>query len=852
MDMKKTNILAVTAAASVFAATALADTILWYRFDGSGDTVVNAANPGFMDGKLKSIKSGWGSSGYEIGDDSAKFPVRGEAAFPGGFTVYDPVGGTNCPAPHAMSWSNEAHYGFVVAEDASGLHTKKTMTVEAFFRIKPGAVSRGNKMHPIVNCGWDDKYGYMMSVMDGKPFVRIKYLKKDGSFAGTGGSLWLANAARSPADPLPTNILYDGKWHHMAFTVNDSGTVKLYLDYMQVASANLSNYAGLYFDNTAPNCDIFQVGATLQSNLRSLWGDIAEVRISDAVLDPASFLRPVQVMDGVTDDDTFFYLPLGNLAWFAQPSQAGYTNAVEWIAPYLPLPGSSCRPSMIRSTTASVMPEIPTHVDDVAISQLRDGICSGTMVTNSGSMRFFRKSNIFINTSNGNEMPREVGSAISVPVGETIQTNDFTMEFFFRQPTKMSSTTNTTATIVYSPWVKICINQTDGRLLTRPFCEDGGKEETYYKNLSTSGRVDDDKWHHYAFVWEQETSNAVFFIDYKCIGSIVVSNGLQHTAQSTVFNIGSEVTVNSQAFGGFLDDVRLTRRILRPHEFLTSRVKQGPENVLFHARFENDHSAGVGSDIVGDGTPRKINGYTGDKCKVPEFRSHGRNSKVFADGGLSDPVPNAGYLRLDGGEVYWPHNSLLDRSRFTVEFFAAFNVCSNGSNLIRLSPGYNSAHSNPYGEPSIPVWGIYTRRRAGESLGLMFVTLTSTNIAQRMALNHPNADDISLDLGRKDLKMEVGDVMQDGRWHHWAITFDVTEENNMLCKVWCDYETVFEIERKGLLNVPLHGSVLEIGGTGNNVALVHGSYDEIRITAGVLPPEKFMRRGRPGFMFICR
>ena len=185
-----------------------------------------------------------------------------------------------------------------------------------------------------------------------------------------------------------------------------------------------------------------------------------------------------------------------------------------------------------------------------------------------------------------------------------------------------------------------------------------------------------------------------------------------------------------------------------------------------------------------------------------------------------------------------------------MEFFAAFNVCSNGSNLIRFSPGYNSVHPNPYGEPSIPVWGIYTRRQANEVPSLMFVTLTSTNIAQRMALNHPNA--VADDVGRKDVKMEVGDVMHDGRWHHWAITFDVTEENNTLCKVWCDYETVFEIERKGLLNVPLHGSVLEIGGTGNNVALVHGSYDEIRITAGVLPPEKFMRRGKPGFMFICR
>lgn len=844
MDMKKTNILAVTAAASVFAATALADTILWYRFDGSGDTVVNAANPGFMDGKLKSIKSGWGSSDYVLGDDSAKFPVPGGAAFPRGFTVYDPVGGTNCPAPHAMSWSNEAHYGFVVAEDASGLHTKKTMTVEAFFRIKPGAVSRGNRMHPIVNCGWDDKYGYMMSVMDGKPFVRIKYLKNDGTSAGTGGAMWLAN---KPDNPLPPTILYDGKWHHMAFTVNDDGAVKLYLDYLQVGRATLDEYAGLYFDGNTPKCDIFQVGATLQTNLRSLWGDIAEVRISDAVIEPASFLRPVQVMDGVTDDDTFFYLPLGNLSWFAQPSQTGYTNAVEWIAPYLPLPGSSCRPSMIRSPTASVMPEIPVHVDDAAVAQLRDGIYSGNAVTNQGSMKFFRKTNTI------NEKLREVGHAISIPVGETIQTNDFTMEFFFRQPTVMSPSTNTTATIVYSPWVKVCIFQDTGKLLSRPFWEEGGEKNVYKKELYTRERVDDDKWHHYAFVWEQETSNAVFFIDYKCIGSIVVSNGLQHTAQSTVFNIGCEVTVNSQGFGGFLDDVRLTRRVLRPHEFLTSRVKQGPEDVLFHARFENDYSAGIGSGVVGDGTARRINGNTGDKWNIPEFRSHDRNSKVFADGGLTDPVPNAGYVRLDGGEVFWPHNSLLDRNRFTVEFFAAFNVCSNGSNLIRFSPGYYSnfnVQPNPYGKPSIPVWGIYTRRQANEVPSLMFVTLTSTNIAQRMALNHPNA--AADDVGRRDVKMEVGDVMQDGRWHHWAITFDVTEENNTLCKVWCDYEPVFEIERKGLLNVPLHGSVLEIGGTGNNVALVHGSYDEIRITAGVLPPEKFMRRGRPGFMFICR
>jgi len=843
--MKEKMYLPFGAVAVLLSSVVSADTLLWYRFDGTGDTVVNVANPGFMDGKLKSVESNWGSVSYVLGDDSAKFPVYGGNAFPDGFTLHDPIGGTNCIAPRKMSWTESVHAGLVVAQGASNLHAaKKSLTVEAFFRLKPESVSRSQRMHPIVNCGWDDKVGYMFSVMDGKPFLRLRYLKTDGTESGTGSSMWLANQADNA---LPDNLLYDGRWHHMAFSIAENGDTALYLDYQIVYTTTLSLYNGLYFDSSDSAHDIFQVGATLHTNKRSLFGDIAELRISDSVLEPGDFLRPVQVVDGVVDDDTFLYLPLGNLSWFAQPTQTGYTNALEYIAPYAPVSGSSCRPFMIRSTNASEMPSFPVHDADTALAQVRDGILSGNTVTNMGSMRFFRKTTV-LNT--GSTDLRDVGHAVSVPTDEVFQTDDFTMEFFFRQPTVLSSSTNKTATLVYSPWAKICINQTDGKLLSRPFYEAEGKKGKYYSNLSTKERVDDDQWHHYAFVWEQETSNAVFFIDYECVGSLVVSNGLQHTASSPVFNIGCESTVNVQAFDGLLDDVRITRRVLRPHEFLTSRLKAGPSNVLFHARFENDFSSGLGSDIVGDGTPRRINGNNAGKGEVPELKSLYQNAKVFADAGLTNPVPNTGYVRLDGGEVYWPHNSLLERNRLTIEFFAAFDECPNGSNLIRFSPGYNSYNPNPYGKPSMPVWGIYTRRSETEDPSLMFVTMTCTNIRQRIALFNPNAE--SADVGRKDREMEVGDVMQDGRWHHWAITFDVTEENNTLYRFWCDYEVVFEAEREGLLNIPLHGSVLEIGGTGNTTALVHARYDEIRITDGVLTPDRFMRRGYPGFMFICR
>ena len=145
-------------------------------------------------------------------------------------------------------------------------------------------------MHPIVNCGWDDTVGYMFSVMDGNPFLRFKYLNKSGEVSGTGSSMWLSNR---DDNALPDNLLYDGQWHHMAFSIAENGETTLYLDYQIVYSTTLSSYNGLYFDGSNSARDILQVGATLHTDKRSLFGDVAELRISDSVLEPEDVLRPV-------------------------------------------------------------------------------------------------------------------------------------------------------------------------------------------------------------------------------------------------------------------------------------------------------------------------------------------------------------------------------------------------------------------------------------------------------------------------------------------------------------------------------------------------------------------------------
>ena len=81
---------AILVAVSALSIGVNAETLLWYRFDGDGATIVNRANPGTMDGTLKSMNT-WGSVNALVSDtDTSKFPTRGDA-FPEGTRLIDPA-----------------------------------------------------------------------------------------------------------------------------------------------------------------------------------------------------------------------------------------------------------------------------------------------------------------------------------------------------------------------------------------------------------------------------------------------------------------------------------------------------------------------------------------------------------------------------------------------------------------------------------------------------------------------------------------------------------------------------------------------------------------------------------------
>ena len=128
---------------SAILSTAQADTVLWYRFDGDGATIVNKANPGTMDGTLKSIV--WGQGVDNQGNDSTKFPVRGDA-FPEGVGIIDPaLDESYSGRVRSLSFAgDQSTAGMVLLKkaNAASLVNLTSFTCEVFFKIPAAAASR--------------------------------------------------------------------------------------------------------------------------------------------------------------------------------------------------------------------------------------------------------------------------------------------------------------------------------------------------------------------------------------------------------------------------------------------------------------------------------------------------------------------------------------------------------------------------------------------------------------------------------------------------------------------------------------------------------------------------------------
>ena len=80
--------------------------------------------------------------------------------------------------------------------------------------------------------------------------------------------------------------------------------------------------------------------------------------------------------------------------------------------------------------------------------------------------------------------------------------------------------------------------------------------------------------------------------------------------------------------------------------------------------------------------------------------------------------------------------------------------------------------------------------------------------------------------------------MTDGKWHHFAIVIEPVNNGTQTKVTWYfDYANKVEVTKNGVWAGLKYNQDLTFGQTGNNVF----SFDELRITKGVVSPNKFMR-----------
>lgn len=788
--MKKTLILntsAMTLAASL-ACVSSADTLLWYRFDGDGTTIENKANPGVMDGTLKSIEHWQWAGSQPFGDVESKFPVR-TTEFVQGARVIDPKTDTLYAPANAMSWTGDKDSTGAVYVPASnltdGFKGMTSFTYEAFFKVSQDAIDRaaggGNVMFPIVHWGYDSGdaatgEGLMMAIYysGGElcPFSRFYCDQGDGTVKATSlGANWNIDSITL------------GVWHHVALVVDGSaGTVTFYLDWNNIGSTSISNFQGIRYDSASIRP--LAVGVNPYNNGRSFLGELAEFRISNVALTTAEFLRPVP--PGPVDNDTLVYLPLGDTPWFA--NAVPLSNG-KWNVPLNGAPTAAWNPKGWSSSavSANVSLGLPALADEAHGSVVRGGCLDTNAMADVKSYTFSSEA------AGGNT----IGHIVEFPKDglADLYAGDFTFEWFFKTSYQSNQA------MLVNPWTKVMIN--------------GGKVHPRVGNYNTGGGtgsavVNDGAWHHCALVYRHGVNAFECWVDYK-LDNIL---GAAALASNTMgFYFGGQ-GYNSQVFNGQLDDLRITKRALAPHEFLTTVpvAANASATDILHATLEDTLSSGQEELFVSNAVVR-VAGT--DAEATPSFVAANRDYDLDNDG-EADTVSGKA-LALDGSDYLdFPGSPVFQSRDFTLEFFAKVSGLGSSAQFVRI------ARCGYYANASTLALSQTGGISANVSATGAPASVSSTSIAA------PS------DFG-----------LADGKWHHWAVTASANyADATTTVKVYRDYVEVPNcggtVEGVCAFSANASYSML-FGYSGNANGGMQAQFDEIRLRPGVQPVSSFMR-----------
>ena len=198
-----------------------------------------------------------------------------------------------------------------------------------------------------------------------------------------------------------------------------------------------------------------------------------------------------------------------------------------------------------------------------------------------------------------------------------------------------------------------------------------------------------------------------------------------------------------------------------------------------------------------------------------------------------DKVECGKAVQLAGSTLLWQNTTLLERNDLTVEFFARFSDLRTSANILRFVRAGSSGAS----VDSSIIWAVYATNGTHYRFDIRAVT-NGVLSAKQSGGNFATITET------------------DNKWHHWALTVDATSGENVVAKLYKDYEQLGNtVTVTGQLDLPPqagYGTGLTIGGTGVAGAYIYGTFDQVRVSAGILPVDKFMRHELPlgSFLFV--
>ena len=580
---------------------------------------------------------------------------------------------------------------------------------------------------------WGDKKKIWQTLLYKKPSTASSALQV---LILNGRLLFYVGAKQVLTSPGTYN---DEQWHHVACTYDKGANVlKIYADYKLLKEVTLDSGVSLAGDGESFYAGLR--GPDGSSGYATFTGSLAEFRLSDTVLTPAQFIR----------------------------AEKGDGSTLAWLAPGVAAEPVPPQPDLSHSAY--------TLSDDVDGATLYDGAFDATGVAG-------RKSFAFSGDSNA-------GGFVVTDVERSFAVNSFTAEIGFKFPQEAWRGFSEDCVYLFchsGQWYVWC-KQTDGRIDVL---------DSTYKRVATLPATawDDGAWHRLAVVSDRENTETRVYLDGRLVAR--AASVLGRAAET----IADKIYVNCGCWGGYtayscksgnLNDIRLTRKALKPSEFLMTKRVDG--ETLVWAPFDDKSDALVEAFVE---APSLSGAATLVGANAGELRD--------ADGNRLREK-NRGSLSLRSGAGAYSRLSLLERPDQTVELFLRGSA-DVGTDLVALQ-GVTGGQANA-------VWSL---RQTADGLK---VIVAGQDVASASQLSE--------------------------EWSHIAIVFAPSADGaTTSVTVYRDYEVAGTGAFSGALAVDgLADSSLAFGAFMGNV-------DEVRVTRGTLAPEKFLRAHCLGFAVIVR